>query len=150
MRSTRSRPVRLSSSYLTLDPLGISMYAGNQTSGRSGSGTSCQGWTLMTGSSAGGWCSLAVVSAPSRACQPRFCLRPPARRATLGGGGARRPSLSRLGAMRKLQLGVSPRDGLLALVVGGLSAAAFPPVGGWPLAVVAVALGLWLLRDRDP
>src|SRR5208282_1921181 len=47
MRSSRSNPVSLSSSYLTLEPIGISMTAVNLP-GKSLPGvTSCQGWVIV-------------------------------------------------------------------------------------------------------
>src|SRR5437016_4457886 len=42
-----SRPVSLSSSYLFLDPFGISMIAGNFSSMRSPTGTSCKGCIVV-------------------------------------------------------------------------------------------------------
>jgi apolipoprotein N-acyltransferase len=52
--------------------------------------------------------------------------------------------------MRLLRLGVSPRDGLLAAGAALLGAAAFPPLGLWPFALVSVACLLRLLRDCEP
>jgi apolipoprotein N-acyltransferase len=51
--------------------------------------------------------------------------------------------------MGSLSVGVTARDGLWATVAGFLCAAAFPPLGLWPLALVGVALLLWVLRDHD-
>jgi apolipoprotein N-acyltransferase len=48
----------------------------------------------------------------------------------------------------RLSLGVSPREGLLATGAALLGAAAFPPLGLWPFALVSVACLLRLLRDR--
>jgi apolipoprotein N-acyltransferase len=48
-----------------------------------------------------------------------------------------------------MPLGVTPRQGLLALGSGLLGAAAFAPLGLWPLLLVSIALFLWLLRDAD-
>jgi apolipoprotein N-acyltransferase len=47
----------------------------------------------------------------------------------------------------RLQLGVSPLTGLGMILVALLGAAAFPPLGLWPLALVSVALFLRLLRN---
>jgi apolipoprotein N-acyltransferase len=47
-----------------------------------------------------------------------------------------------------LRLGVSPRDGLSAFAIGLLNAAAFPPLGLWPLALVAPCLFLLLIRNQ--
>src|SRR5215210_1149488 len=47
MRSTFRSPVSLSSSYLTLDPLGISIRAVNSSGASSPIGTSCQGWGIL-------------------------------------------------------------------------------------------------------
>lgn len=52
--------------------------------------------------------------------------------------------------MKSLSVGVSPKAALLALLAGLLSAASFPPLGLWPLAVVAVILFLRLCRDVPP
>src|SRR5260221_6243127 len=46
-------------------------------------------------------------------------------------------------------LGVTPRQGVLALVAGLLGAAAFWPLSLWPLMLVSVVLFLRLLRDQD-
>lgn len=51
--------------------------------------------------------------------------------------------------MGSLSVGVTARDGLLATVAGILSAAAFPPLGLWPLSLAGLALFLWLLREQD-
>src|SRR6516165_7917759 len=51
--------------------------------------------------------------------------------------------------MGSLPVGVTARDGLWATVAGLLSAAAFPPLGLWPLALVGIGLLLWVLRDHD-
>jgi apolipoprotein N-acyltransferase len=48
----------------------------------------------------------------------------------------------------RLSLGVSPRDGLFAAGAGLLGAAAFPPLGLWPLTLVSVACLLRIVRDR--
>jgi apolipoprotein N-acyltransferase len=48
------------------------------------------------------------------------------------------------------RLGVPPREGLCALGFGLVGAAAFPPLGLWPLALVAPVLFLLLLKDRGP
>jgi apolipoprotein N-acyltransferase len=50
--------------------------------------------------------------------------------------------------MRFLRLGVSPRDGLLAILAALLGAAAFPPLSLWPLSLASIACLLRLLRDR--
>src|SRR5215212_6987701 len=47
IRSTFRSPVSLSSSYLTLEPLGISMRAVNSSGTASPIGTSCQGWAIL-------------------------------------------------------------------------------------------------------
>jgi apolipoprotein N-acyltransferase len=49
-----------------------------------------------------------------------------------------------------LPLGVSPRQGALALLIGGLAAAAFPPIGLLPLIFVSIALFLLLIRNHEP
>jgi apolipoprotein N-acyltransferase len=49
-----------------------------------------------------------------------------------------------------LPLGVSPRQGAFALIIGGLGAAAFPPIGLFPLIFVSIALFLLLIRNHDP
>src|SRR5687768_17491919 len=46
MRSTFKSPVSLSSSYLTFEPLGISIRAVNSSGAASPMGTSCQGWGI--------------------------------------------------------------------------------------------------------
>src|SRR5262249_28675266 len=51
--------------------------------------------------------------------------------------------------MRTLPLGVMPREGLYALVLGAISAASFPPLGLWPLALLSLVLLLRLLRDKN-
>ena len=51
--------------------------------------------------------------------------------------------------MKALPLGVTPRQGLLALVAGLLGAAAFWPLSFWPLMLVSIAIFLRLLRDQD-
>ena len=51
--------------------------------------------------------------------------------------------------MRFLRIGVSPWHGALAVFFGLLGAAAFPPVGLWPLTLVSIAGLLYLLRDRS-
>jgi apolipoprotein N-acyltransferase len=51
--------------------------------------------------------------------------------------------------MTALQLGIAPRQGLLALVAGLLGAAAFWPLSLWPIILVSLALFLRLLRDQD-
>ena len=50
--------------------------------------------------------------------------------------------------MAALPLGVTPRDGLFALGIGLLTGAAFPPLGLWPLALIAPCLFLILVRDQ--
>jgi apolipoprotein N-acyltransferase len=51
--------------------------------------------------------------------------------------------------MAALPLGVSPRQGGLAIVAGLLGAPAFWPLTFWPLLLVSLALFLRLLRDQD-
>jgi apolipoprotein N-acyltransferase len=51
--------------------------------------------------------------------------------------------------MKLLRVGVSWREGLLALAAALLGAAAFPPIGLWPLLLVSIALFLWMLRDKS-
>jgi apolipoprotein N-acyltransferase len=51
--------------------------------------------------------------------------------------------------MAALPLGVTPRQGALAVVAGLLGAAAFWPLTLWPLIFVSLGLFLWLLRDQD-
>jgi apolipoprotein N-acyltransferase len=51
--------------------------------------------------------------------------------------------------MAALPLGVTPRQGLLALAAGLLGAAAFWPLTFWPLILVSIAVFLRLLRDQD-
>jgi apolipoprotein N-acyltransferase len=51
--------------------------------------------------------------------------------------------------MVALPLGVSLRDGAMAVGIGLLGAAAFPPVGAWPLTLVSIALLLHLLHNQD-
>jgi apolipoprotein N-acyltransferase len=51
--------------------------------------------------------------------------------------------------MKLLRVGVSWREGLLALGAGLLGAAAFPPIGLWPLLLVSIAMFLWVLRDKS-
>jgi apolipoprotein N-acyltransferase len=51
--------------------------------------------------------------------------------------------------MKMPQLGVSPRQGALALAAGLLGAAAFWPLSLWPLMLVSIALLFRLLRDLD-
>ena len=46
----------------------------------------------------------------------------------------------------QMRLGVTPRDGLLAIALGLLGAAAYWPFCLWPLALVSIALFLQLLR----
>src|SRR5713226_7301501 len=52
--------------------------------------------------------------------------------------------------MRFLRFGVSPRHGLPAILFALLGAAAFPPLGLWPLTFASIAGLLCLLRDRSP
>src|SRR6266567_5435277 len=49
MRSTLSRPVGLSNSYLTLEPRGISMMAWKSRGTSLPGETSCQAWSTVTG-----------------------------------------------------------------------------------------------------
>lgn len=51
--------------------------------------------------------------------------------------------------MLKLTLGVAPRESLLAIGFALAGAAAFPPVGIWPLMLVSLAGWLVLLQDAD-
>ncbi len=51
--------------------------------------------------------------------------------------------------MPALPLGVPARHGAIAVALGLLGAAAFPPIGLWPFSLVALALFLLLLRDQD-
>lgn len=51
--------------------------------------------------------------------------------------------------MTALPLGVTPRQGTLAILGGLLGAAAFWPLSLWPLLPVSIVLLLWLLRDQD-
>ena len=48
-----------------------------------------------------------------------------------------------------LRVGVTPKQGFGALAAGLLGAAAFPPLGLWPLSLVSIALLVYLLRDLD-
>ncbi len=48
-----------------------------------------------------------------------------------------------------LPLGVSPRQGILALSAGLLGASAFWPLSLWPMTLVSIAIFLRLLRDQD-
>ncbi|HEV3258890.1 MAG TPA: nitrilase-related carbon-nitrogen hydrolase [Gemmataceae bacterium] len=50
--------------------------------------------------------------------------------------------------LKSLPLGVTLREGLLAVAGALLAAASFPPLGLWPLALVSAALFLVLIRDR--
>ena len=49
-----------------------------------------------------------------------------------------------------LPLGVSPRQGALALIIGGLGAAAFPPIDFFPLIFASIALFILLIRNHEP
>ena len=51
--------------------------------------------------------------------------------------------------MGAMTIGVTARDGVIAVAAGLLMAASFPPLGLWPLAFVGVALFLWQLRDHE-
>jgi apolipoprotein N-acyltransferase len=51
--------------------------------------------------------------------------------------------------MTSLALGVTPRQGAMALAAGLLGAAAFWPLSLWPLMFVSLAFFLRLLRDQD-
>jgi apolipoprotein N-acyltransferase len=51
--------------------------------------------------------------------------------------------------MTALPLGITPRQGILALAAGLLGAAAFWPISLWPLLLVSLCLFLRLLRDQD-
>lgn len=51
--------------------------------------------------------------------------------------------------MGALPLGVPPRQAALAVGLGLLGAAAFPPVSAWPFLLLSSALFLFLLRDQD-
>jgi apolipoprotein N-acyltransferase/predicted NAD-dependent protein-ADP-ribosyltransferase YbiA (DUF1768 family) len=51
--------------------------------------------------------------------------------------------------MASLPLGVSARDGAAAIGAALLGAAAYPPIGAWPLTLVSTALFLRLIRDQD-
>lgn len=51
--------------------------------------------------------------------------------------------------MTALPLGVTPRQGALALVGGLVGATAFAPLSLWPLLLVSLALFVRLLRDQD-
>jgi apolipoprotein N-acyltransferase len=50
--------------------------------------------------------------------------------------------------MRFLDVGVSPRQGCAAVALALAGAAAFPPLGVWPLTLISIAGLLYLLRDR--
>jgi apolipoprotein N-acyltransferase len=52
--------------------------------------------------------------------------------------------------MASLSLGASPREALCAAGAGLIGAAAFPPLGLWPLGLVSPCLFLVLLRGRGP
>jgi apolipoprotein N-acyltransferase len=47
-----------------------------------------------------------------------------------------------------LRIGISFREGIVATGAGLLGAAAFPPLGLWPLSLVSIYLFLSILRDR--
>src|SRR5437763_1399856 len=49
--------------------------------------------------------------------------------------------------MRPFSIGVSPIRALVAVLAGALSAASFPPLGLWPLAIVGIVLFLLMIRD---
>src|SRR5215471_13994737 len=49
----------------------------------------------------------------------------------------------------RMELGVSGKEGGLAILVGLLGAAAFPPLGLWPLMFASLAIYLRLLRDQN-
>src|SRR5262249_800465 len=51
--------------------------------------------------------------------------------------------------MRRLAIGVTPREGLLAVGIGLFGARAFPLAGIWPFPLAAIALLLLVLRDRS-
>ena len=51
--------------------------------------------------------------------------------------------------MPALPWGISPRDAALCCGLALLGAAAFPPLGVWPLSLAAIALLLMLLRNQD-
>jgi apolipoprotein N-acyltransferase len=51
--------------------------------------------------------------------------------------------------MPALPLGVTPKQGLLAVAAGLLGAAAFPPLTLYPAILVSIAGLCWLLRDTD-
>jgi hypothetical protein len=51
--------------------------------------------------------------------------------------------------MASLPIGVTSRQGILALAAGLLGAAAYWPLSLWPLLLVSVALFLRLLRDQN-
>lgn len=54
-----------------------------------------------------------------------------------------------MGKTKALPLGVEPRQGAVAVGIGLVGAAAFPPLTLWPLSLVAIALLLLLLKDKD-
>src|SRR3954454_1114433 len=55
-----------------------------------------------------------------------------------------------LAKLRSMPVGVTPRDGLCAVGLGLVSAAAFYPIGIWPCSLLGIALLLVLLRERTP
>jgi apolipoprotein N-acyltransferase len=57
--------------------------------------------------------------------------------------------LNRSSRLRSFRAGISLRQGLFAAGAAVCSMVSFPPVGLWPLALAAIALFLWVLRDLD-
>ncbi|MFT3879535.1 MAG: nitrilase-related carbon-nitrogen hydrolase [Gemmatales bacterium] len=51
--------------------------------------------------------------------------------------------------MNAMPLGASRRQLGWMILAGGLTAAAFPPLGAYPLILVSMAMFIWLLRDLD-
>ena len=54
-----------------------------------------------------------------------------------------------LTTMPKFTIGVKPREAILAAGGALVGAAAFPPLGLWPLSFVSIILFLFLIRDRS-
>src|SRR5437870_3306948 len=49
----------------------------------------------------------------------------------------------------QLSVGFSPRQGVYTGVAALLGAAALPPLGLWPLALVSTAFFIWIIRDQN-
>src|SRR5215211_5752910 len=123
MRSTFNSPVSLSSSYLTLETLGISIRAVNSSGASSPIGTSCQGWGILVSPSG------EVIAGRTR--RPRLYIRP------------------NMPPARWLLTEVS-QDGLVGLLVGHQDLFTVPQVSRVALQLVGGHLGVFAVDHQRP